>query len=226
MRAPPAGGYAAPMTSEGLPGGLSEAEFLRAYAATALRKPQVVADNVLTGIFLADASYRAALTALLVQEAIESARRLNTVWIALTDRTRPVAQRLAGSLARADDWTRFAEDVALAADRPAALLEAMSIDGSALQSAEELAAFAGLASFAAPMRVFEAGPPTVTATSGAAGADALLLSNVDTAGSPVEARLSIADDHIIALGDAAGDFAAWARDFLGAYIDARAGVGS
>ena len=213
------------MTSSALPGGLSEAEFLRAYEATALRKPQVVADNVLTGIFLADAAYRPALTALLVQEAIESARRLNAVWIALTDRTRTVARRLAGPLPDAGDWTRFAVDVALAAERPGALLEAMAIDSSALKSAEELVAFSGLASFAAPMRVFEAGPPTVTTTPAASGrTSGLLLSNVDTSGAAVEARLSIADDHIIALGDAAADFATWARDFLGAYIDARGGL--
>src|SRR6476661_4741343 len=114
------------MTSDTtLPGGMSEAEFLCAYAATALRKSQIVADNVLTGIFLADAAYRPALTALLVQEAIESARRLNVVWLALSDRTRAVARRLAMPLPTSTDWTRFAEDVALAVDRPAALLEAM-----------------------------------------------------------------------------------------------------
>lgn len=213
------------MTNEtGLPGAMSEFEFLRAYAATALRKPQVVADNVLTGIFLTDAAYKPALTALLVQEAIESARRLAAVWAALTDRTRPVARSLAGPLPTSRDWTRFAEDVRLAAERPAALLEAMYIDGSALQSAEELVAFPGLASFAAPMRVYEGGPPTVVTQPGASGgAASLLLANVDVAGTPVEARLSLEDDHIVALGDAAGDFATWARDFLGAYIDARGG---
>src|SRR5207248_996643 len=101
-------------------------------------------------------------------------------------------------------WTRFAEDVALAAERPSALLDAMAIDSSALQSAEELAAFAGLASFAAPMRVFERGPATVTATPGGAGGPSgLLLSNVDASGSAVEARLALADDPIIPLGDAA-----------------------
>ena len=210
------------MTSVALPGGMSEAEFLRAYATTALRKPQIVADNVLTGIFLADAVYRPALTALLVQEAIEAARRLVHVWSALVDRTQPVAWSLARPLPGAEVWTRFAADVALAADRPAALLEAMHIDGSALESAEELAAFPGLASFATPMRAFEAGPPTVSTLPGAGGAaPSLLLSNLDAAGAPVEARLPLEDDHIIALGDAAGDFATWARDFLGAYIEGR-----
>ncbi|MSQ30549.1 MAG: hypothetical protein EXR64_00755 [Dehalococcoidia bacterium] len=217
-------------TDSTFPGGMSESAFLRAYASTALRKPQIVADNVLTGIFLADAAYRPALTALLVQEAIEAARRLNHVWLALVDRTHPVARSLARPLPGAAAWTRFAADVALAEERPAALLEAMHLDGSALQSAEELAEFPGLASFATPMRAFEAGPPTVTTLPGPAGGDgggaaSLLLSNLDADGAPVEARLPLEDDHIIALGDAAGDFATWARDFLGAYIEAREGAG-
>ena len=63
-----------------LPGGLDEATFLRAYRDGTLRKPQVVADNVLTGIFLTDASYRGALTALLVQESVADRKstRLNS----------------------------------------------------------------------------------------------------------------------------------------------------
>ena len=60
-----------------MPGSLDDDEFLHAYLAHALRKPQVVADNVLTGIFLTDANYRGPLTALLVQEAVEAAQKLD-----------------------------------------------------------------------------------------------------------------------------------------------------
>jgi len=204
-----------------LPGDLSEDAFLRAYASHALRKPQVVSDNVLTGIFLADATYRGALTALLVQEVVEAARRLAAVWGALTDRARPVARTLAGPLPGAEAWTRFAGDVEAAAlaEQPAALLRAMAIDDSALRSARELCAFDGLARFAVPLRVYEAGPPTVLVTG--SGPGVLLLASVTPAGESVETRMSLADEQIVALGDAAGDFAAWAGDFLGAYIDER-----
>lgn len=204
-----------------LPGNLSESEFLRAYMTHAIRKPQVVADNVLTGIFLTDATYRGALTALLVQEAVEAARRLAAVWGALTDRSQPVARALAGPLPGAEAWARFAGTVeqAAAAEHPAALLRAMAIDDSALQSAEELCAFDGLARFAVPLRVYEPGPPVVTVTGGAPGM--LLLSNVTPAGDAVEARMSLSDEQIIALGDATGDFTTWAGDFLGAYIEGR-----
>ena len=203
------------------PGNLSEGEFLHAYAAHALRKPQVVADNVLTGIFLTDATYRGALTALLVQESVEAARRLAAVWGALTDRTRPVARTLAGPLPGAEAWARFAAAVeeAAAAQYPAALLRAMAIDDSALQSAEELCTFDGLPRFAVPLRVYEPGPPVVTVTG--SGPGTLLLSNTTPVGDMVEARMALSDEQIVALGDATGDFTTWAADFLGAYIDAR-----
>lgn len=207
------------------PGNLGEAEFLAAYAAHALRKPQVVADNVLTGIFLTDVRYRGALTALLVQESVEAARRLAAVWVALTDRTRPVARSLAGPLPDASAWVRFARAVedAVIAEHPAALLRAMAIDESALQSVEELCAFEGLARFEVPMRVYEPGPPTATVSGTNPGT--LLLSNTTVTGDPIEARMALSDEQIIALGDATGDFTAWAGDFLGAYIEGRAEAG-
>ena len=206
-----------------LPGNLSETDFLHTYATHALRKPQVVADNVLTGIFLTDATYRGALTALLVQEAVEAARRLAAVWGALTDRTRPVARTLAGPLPGADAWLRFARAVedAAHAEHPAALLRAMAIDDSALQSAQELCAFEGLARFEVPLRVYEPGPPVV-AVHGSGTAATLVLSNATATGESVLTRMTLADEQIIALGDATGDFTTWAGDFLGAYVEGRA----
>lgn len=208
---------------EALPGNMTEDEFLRSYGGSALRKPQVVADNVLTGIFLTDVTYRGALTALLVQEAVEAARRLAAVWAALTERNRPVARTLAGPLPGAEAWLRFAAavDDAARAERPAALLRAMAIDDSALQSAEELCAFEGLARFEVPMRVYEPGPPVVSVQGGGPSAT-LLLSNLAADGQRVATRMTLADEQIIALGDAAGDFSTWAGDFLGAYVEGRA----
>lgn len=209
-----------------LPGGMEETEFLAAYAAHALRKPQVVADNVLTGIFLTDVRYRGALTALLVQESVEAARRLAAVWGALSDRTQPVARSLAGPLPDAAAWLRFSGAVerAAASEQPASLLRAMSIDDSALPSAQELCTFAGLVRFAVPLRVYESGPPAATVLG--TGPGILLLSNTDAAGALVEARMSLSDEQIVALGDATGDFTSWASDFLGAYIEARDTAGA
>jgi len=209
------------MNDPRLPGNLAELDFLHAYLTHAVRKPQIVADNVLTGIFLADVRYRGALTALLVQEAVEAARRLAAVWVALTDRTRPVARTLAGPLPGAEAWLDLARAVeaAAAAEHPAALLRAMSIDESALQSAQELCAFEGLARFEVPLRVYAPGPPMVTVQSGVPGT--LLLANTSTSGEPVAWEISLSDEQIIALGDSTGDFSTWAGDFLAAYIEAR-----
>ena len=209
------------MPDQQLPGNLAEIDFLHAYLTHGLRKPQIVADNVLTGIFLTDVRYRGALTALLVQEAVEAARRLAAVWVALTDRARPVARTLAGPLPGADAWLTLARAVeeAAAAEHPAALLRMMSIDDSALQSAQELCAFEGLARFEVPLRVYAPGPPVVTVKSGAPGT--LLLSNVAANSEPVEAKMALSDEQIVALGDSTGDFTTWAGDFLGAYIEGR-----
>jgi hypothetical protein len=204
------------MTSE-LFAGMGEAEFLRAYEATTLRKPQIVSDNVLTGILLADASHRVALAMALLQEAVEAARRLAGVWIALSDRSRPVAQRLAGPLPGPDEWCAFA-DAVTSASHPSQLLRAMAIDSSALQSAEELVAFPNLGLFDAPVRVFAAGAPAVFLVPTPA---LLVVGNVDGAGQRIEAGWSLERDNVTSLGDATGYFVTWARDFLGAYIEGR-----
>ena len=198
--------------------GMTETDFVRAYAATTLRKPQIVSDNVLTGIPLADESYRIALAALLLQEAVEAARRLMGVWTALTDRTRPVARSLAGPLPRGKEWRSFAADVATA--DPAQLLRAMAIDSSARQSAEELVAFSEFAQFETPLLVFDAGPPVALLLP--ENPAVLVVANVDADGRRVEARWSLERDQVTALADATGYFVLWAGDFLGAYIDRRA----
>ena len=198
---------------------MDEAQFLRAYEAHALRKPQVVSDNVLAGILLADASYRVALSALLLQEAVEAARRLAAVWSALSDRSRPVARRLAGPLPGAAAWRSFTTAVAAASDGRQ-LLREMTVDSSALQSAEELVEYPALARFEAPIRVFELGPPAALSLDDTSAT--LLVRNIDASGSLVEAAWSLERDRVTALADATGYFVTWARDFLGAYIEGRA----
>jgi hypothetical protein len=198
--------------------GMDEIAFLHAYEDTTLRKPQVVSDNVLTGIHLSDASHRTVLAVLLMQEAVEAARRLAGVWVALSDRSRTVAQRLSGPLPGADAWRAFVE-VVVSAPGPAHLLRAMAIDSSAAESAQELFEFEDLAQFEPLMRVFEPGPPVALLTPEAP--PMLLFASADAEGQRIEAYWSLERDDVTALGDATGYFVTWARDFLGAYIDAR-----
>ena len=72
-----------------------------------------------------------------------------------------------------------------------------------------------------PLRVYEPGPPVV-AVHGSGAAATLVLSNVTATGETVLTRMTLADEQIIALGDATGDFTTWAGDFLGAYVEGRA----
>jgi len=199
-----------------------ELAFLNSYESMALWKPQVVADNVLTGIFLADATYRAALAALLLQEAAESARRLAAVWQALADRSMPVARRLQAPLPGATVWAAMAETVGMA-ESPEQVLTVLGVDESARESAEELIEFGGLPWFTNLIRTAESGPPSVslTASEESGQPPTLVWSGYDAQGEAVETRLSMADEQVIALGDATGNFVTWAREFLGAYIDRR-----
>lgn len=199
-----------------------ELTFLRSYESTALWKPQVVADNVLTGIFLADSSHRIALAALLLQESAEAARRLAAVWHALADRTLPVARRLRGPLPGAEAFAAMAATVGMI-EAPEEVLHTLALDESALDSATELIAFGGLNWFTELVRTAEAGPPSVHVTPNAEPGQPAVLrwSGHDADGTALETQLVLADDQVIALGDATGDFVTWAREFLGAYIDAR-----
>ena len=60
------------MTSQ-FPGGLSELEFVDAYARSALRKPQMAADAALRALVFSESGDRAVLTGLIGQELAESA---------------------------------------------------------------------------------------------------------------------------------------------------------
>lgn len=199
-----------------------ELAYLRSFEQTAVTKPQIVADNVLTGIFLTDVRYRTALTALLLQEAVEAGRRLALVCIALAGRTKPPARALARPLPDLEEWQAFAEAVGRF-EEPAQVLDWLHVDQSALQSAEEMLAFGGLSRLNAAIRVLEGGPPEVSMERDEAGTAILVVRAYTRTGERAEARLPLVDDQIIALGDMAGDFVAWTRDFLGAYLDARAG---
>lgn len=202
-------------------GDTEELAFLRTYESMTLRKPQVVADNVLAGIFLADAAHRAALAGLLLQEAVEAARRLAAVWTALSDRTMPVARRLEQPLPGAASWRALAGRVGMT-EQADEILDVLGIGEGARESAEELMAFGGLTWFEQAIRTAETGPPDVTVEAPESGAAPILAwRGRDAAGQPASVRLLLEDSRVVALGDATADFVMWAREFLATYIDAR-----
>ncbi|MDA0815283.1 MAG: hypothetical protein O2924_01750 [Chloroflexi bacterium] len=195
-----------------------ELRFLHQYESVTLWKPQVVADNVLTGIFLADATYRGALAALLLQESVEAARRLAAVWSALADRSEPPARRLRRALPTGAEFAEMTTAIGMV-EHPEEILTRLGVDHSALESATELAAFGGLTWFTEAIRCAEMGPPDVTVEPGVP--PTLRWSGHDSGGDRHVIEVQLEDAQVIALGDATGDFVTWAREFLGAYIDAR-----
>ncbi|MGE3962039.1 MAG: hypothetical protein AB7F65_10190 [Dehalococcoidia bacterium] len=207
---------------EGFGSTADELAFLRAYESVTLWKPQVVADNVLTGIFLADATYRGALAALLLQESVEAVRRLAAVWHALADRTEAPARRLRRPLPGADDVQRMADVVGMV-EEPAGILQHLGVGEAGLDSAEEMTSFGGFSWFAEAVRCAESGPPDVTVLPPAEPGSAATLrwNGYDGAGNPRRVEVELEDHQVIALGDATGDFVTWARELLSAYIEAR-----
>ncbi|MCA9855757.1 MAG: hypothetical protein KC458_00600 [Dehalococcoidia bacterium] len=209
---------------EGFADAAEEFAFLRAYESVTLWKPQVVADNVLTGIFLADATYRGALAALLLQESVEAVRRLTAVWHALADRSEAPARRLRRPLPLADDVQRMADTVGKA-EEAREVVTHLGVGNAGADSAAEIITFGGLSWFAEAARCAESGPPDVTVVppEEPGGFPRLLWSGFDHEGTPRRVEIELEDSQVIALGDATGDFVTWAREFLAAYIDARAG---
>lgn len=204
----------------------AELAFLRTYESVTLWKPQVVADNVLTGIFLADATYRGALAALLLQESVEAVRRLAAVCGALADRSVAPARRLRRPLPGAQEVRALAETVGMT-EEPRSLIGWLGVGDEALDSADELAGFGGLTWFAEATRCAESGPPAVSVLPPleAGRASVLRWDGHAATGEAVRVEVELEDSQVIALGDATGDFVTWAREFLAAYIDARAGSG-
>lgn len=197
---------------------IEDLDFLRGYWETTLWKPQVVADNVLTGIYLADASYRAALATLMLQECAEAARRLSAVFLALQNSRDDLATLLKQTLPTANDWKNMINIVEAQAS-PEELLEIIGLENGPLKTAEEFLNTRELLRYAVPISLYERGPPTVINDKIAANESMLKLYNSDLAGNSVTATIPLEEEQVVALGDATGDFVTWARDLLGTYID-------
>ncbi|SVC90993.1 uncharacterized protein METZ01_LOCUS343847, partial [marine metagenome] len=199
---------------------LEDLDFLRGYWETTLWKPQIVADNVLTGIYLADASYRAALATLMLQECAEAARRLCAVFLSLQNSRNNLSTCLKQTLPTAKDWEEMINTVEAQAS-PEKLLELLGLEDGPLKTAEEFLNTPALLRYAVPVSLYERGPPTVINNKTGASDSMLKLYNSDSSDNPVTATIPLEEEQVVALGDATGDFVTWARDFLGTYIDGK-----
>lgn len=202
------------------PAGMRDYEFLDAYHATALRKPQVVADSLLRAIVMAGAADRVPLVAVLAEQLGEAARRLTHVHLALSDRTYSVARTLSGPLPGADEWLKLAQLAGTLT--PEQMLWHTSVADSALESAQRLRSQQGLADLAGLVRVCEAGPPALLLPPGEQGrAPRRFL--LTSAGEAVS--IGTGEDDAGNLADLTADLVAIARGFLGTYLHGRATAG-
>jgi len=203
------------------PAGLSEFEFLDAYHASALRKPQVVADSLLRAIVMAGAADRIPLFAVLAGQVVEAARRLAHVHAALSDRTYSVARTLAGPLPGAAAWREFAQLAGTLT--PEQMVWHLSAGEAALPAAERLRAHEGLADITGLVAVYEPGPPALLLPPAEPGrAPQRFLLSSSSAGA---VSLSTEEDEAGNLADMAADLSSIARGFLGAYLHGRATAG-
>lgn len=202
-------------------GAAAEREALRHYIDDTLRAPQVAADAILGAIFLADAGNRALMAAAVAAHLAGAARRFTAVYSALAERAVPVAQRLEGPLPGAGEWEILADH--LEGMTASAILAELRLDESAAESAEALSAHAGeLARYTTLIRVHEAEPPRLRRERGEPGSPGWLrFIGRARDGEPVEERLPLTEEAVVALADAVGELVTLSRDFLGAYAEAR-----
>jgi hypothetical protein len=207
------------------PGGLTELEFVGAYEASALRKPSVVADSVLRALVLAGQGERSMLSGVIAEQLAEACRRLAAVYLALSDRTHPVARSLIRPLPRAREWVAFAADAGTLT--PEQMLRQLSLSEAALDAATKLRSLDNLGALEPYVAAAESGAlmflvaPTASARPAAHG----WLAGVDQEGTPVAIEVLFDEQQAAAIADLTSDLSGIARGFLGAYLDARRGAG-
>lgn len=207
------------------PGGLSEIDFVDAYRQSALRKPQVVADSALRSIVLAGQSDRILISAVIAEQLAEACRRLNAVWLALSNRTHTVGRSLLSPLPGAAEWRTFAQQAGtLTAEQ---ILRELSIGEDGLEAAQRLRSQADLGGLADLVEAAEGDTPMVLVPgldNGRMPAE-LWLAGTNRAGQMVAASIAADEGEAATLADLTADMCSIARGFLGAYVGSRRSAG-
>ncbi len=203
------------------PANLSELEFLRAYEASTLRKPQVVADTALRSLVLAGTQDRISLIAVIACQLAEACQRLTAVYSGLADRRHPLAQVLAGPLPGAAAWQEFVERAASQA--PEATLAWLHLGEDGLSAAQLLARQEDLVRLTELVRVCERGTPAMLAASdGRRTPIEFWLVGEAADGSRVEVPVGAREEDAAEFAALTANLATVARGFLSSYLRARA----
>ncbi len=218
----PMTGTPAPRT---YPGGLSELEFVEAYARSALKKPEAAADAALSRLVFAEAGDRAILAGLIAQELAEACRRLVAVYRALSDRTHPVGVQLLRPLPGAHEWELFAHEAAVLS--PEQMVRTLFLGDDALEWARLLRAQPDLASLTGLVAAAETGNPMLLIPDLARRhvPETSWLAGVSAEGEPVASSFAADESSATTLADLTADIAGIARGFLLSYVNARKSAG-
>jgi hypothetical protein len=207
------------------PGGLSELDFVEAYARSALKKPEAAADAALARLVFAEAGDRAILAGLIAQELAEACRRLVAVYRALADRTHPVARRLLEPLPGVLEWKQFVQDVAVLS--PEQVVRHLYLGDDALEWARLLRSQADLSDLTGLVAAAEEGNPMLLIPDLARRkvAETIWLAGVSASGEPVASSFGADEASATTLADLTADIAGIARGFLLSYVNARRTAG-
>lgn len=212
------------MTPSTFPGGLSELEFVEAYARSAVRKPQMAADAALSRLVFAEAGDRAILAGLMGQELAEACRRLVAVHAALADRTYSIARSLLQPLPGVEEWKTFVHQAATFT--PEQMLRELSLGEDALEHAQNLRAQPGLADLTRLVAASASGNPMLLIPGiGQRVPDECLFVGVDSQGEVYASSFSVSEGEAANLADLTADLCGIARGFLLSYLGARRGAG-
>jgi len=212
------------MTPTSFPGGLSELEFVEAYARSAVRKPQMAADAALSRLVFAEAGDRAILAGLIGQELAEACRRLVAVHAALSDRTYSIARSLLQPLPGVEEWKAFIHQAATFT--PEQMLRELSLGEDALPWAQRLRAQPGLADLTGLVAAAASGNPMLLIPGiGQRVPDECLFAGVDSQGEVYASSFSVSEGEAANLADLTADLCEIARGFLLSYLGARRSAG-
>lgn len=207
------------------PGGLTELQFVDAYARSALTKPQMAADAALRALVFAAESERAILAGLIGQELAEACRRLVAVYQALSDRTYTIARSLLRPLPGVAEWQSFIHHVATF--RPEQLVREMSLGDDALQYARTLREQPGLHLLTGLVAAAETGNSMllIPGLGQRNVPDECWFAGVNDAGETFAASFGVSETDAANLADLTADLSGVARGFLNSYLDARHNAG-
>jgi hypothetical protein len=207
------------------PGGLSELDFVEAYARSALVKPQMAADAALRALVFAAESERAILAGLIGQELAEACRRLVAVHHALSDRTYSIARSLLRPLPGVPEWKAFIHIAGTFT--PEQLVRDMSLGDDALHHARNLRGQPDLHLLTGLVAAAETGNAMllIPGLGRRNVPDECWFAGVSPEGEAFAASFGASEGDAANLADLTADLSGISRGFLGSYLAARRGAG-